>query len=616
MSDPQDRTSLFESPDDDTSSGGKRGGKLGLIIGGVVIVLLLIAGAAAALVIFGGGAVQEVVQHRESNIPALLGTDTLVYGTITPALGDLPNVARLRDAYPELFVTEDPEAANEQLSEYDIRFEEDIQPWLGTEVAFAVGGFNDLVALSEYMEANPEGNPFAEQGYAMALAASTNDEAAQAFLEKVRMGAAEQDGMEFAEVEHNGVTIYEQTNPEEGQVPLAMAVARGHVIGATSADAIISFIDRPEESADTLSNSARFEQVRSNQPENTIGYIYIDMQPIVNQMLSSEEFQQELEAELPPDQLEQFRTQIESAEAIGGVSLSIAIEADGVAFDSIFTLDTEQLDEEAQELVETASQPVDASRLERISSDALALSTFAIPSEFQEQFMEGFSAQPGAEEALQDLNTQLGIDLEQDFLSWFHGPGSLVFLPGEEIAGMDVTLPATGYFALQVEDVAAAEAGMSEIATMLETQAGGMATFESATVGGVDWQAIANPVDPASTVGGYAFIDGEFVLAVGNTAMTSAAGEVSTPISDDNRFQTVSGYLPNPNSGIFYLDVQDVIAAVEAAGVSPTTPEEEEFLQNVRPIRAIGASNAAGLSDEGVGRSRLFIYIEAPEGGE
>jgi hypothetical protein len=616
MSDPQDRASLFDSPEDDDASGGKGGGKLGLIIGGVVVLLLLLAGGAAAAFFWGRGAVQEVVQHRESNIPALLGSDTLVYGTITPALGDLPNVARLQDAYSELFVAENPEAANEQLSEYGIRFEEDIQPWLGTELAFAVGGINDFVAMSQYMDENPEGNPFAEQGYALALAASTNDEAAQAFLAKLRTGLSEQDGAEFAETEHNGVTIYEQTNPEEGQMPLVLAVARGHVIGATSTEAIIQLIDRPEQAADTLDSNARFERVRAAQPENTIGYIFADLQPVMAQLVDSEEFQQELEAELPPEQLEQLRDQIDSVAALGGVSLSIAIEGEGVAFDGIFTLDVEQLDAETRQMVEAASQPVDASRVEQISSDALALMTFAIPDNFQEQFMQGFNEQAGGEEAMQELNAQLGIDLEQDFLSWFHGPASLVFLPGEEIAGMDVTLPATAYFALSVEDVAAAEAGMGEIATVLEMQAGGMATFESVTVGGADWQAIANPADPTNTVGGYAFIDGEFILAVGNNAMTSAAGEVSRPISEDNRFQTVSSYLPSPNSGIWYFDVQEMIDVAEATGVSPTTPEEEEMIQNVRPIRAIGIAGTPGVNEEGIGRGRIFVYIEAPEEGE
>jgi hypothetical protein len=50
--------------------------------------------------------------------------------------------------------------------------------------------------------------------------------------------------------------------------------------------------------------------------------------------------------------------------------------------------------------------------------------------------------------------------------------------------------------------------------------------------------------------------------------------------------------------------------------MGPTTPEEEEAMQNLRPIRAIGASIAAGISDDGTVRSRLFIYIEAPEEGE
>jgi hypothetical protein len=602
MTNPEERASLFDPPPSGSQppkkggngGGGKRGMVTGLIIGAVVLVVLCIAGVAAAIFL-GGPQVAEVVEQRASSIPAIVGSDTQVYGSITPALSDIPNVARLQEAYPELFIEEDPEAANEQLEEIGLNFEEDIQPWLGAEASFAIGGIEDYEALGQALD-QEDFEATSEQVDMMAIIASRDNEAAAAFLDKL-MTNLEDEGFAVSEETYNEVTIYEGT---EDEASFYAALAQGNVVFANNSRSIEGIIDRDPEGSDNLASSDRFQNLRASQPENAIGYIYIDgamFSEISNQM------RDQIEADMGPDMTEQLEQQLAALEAFQAIGLSISVESEGVAFDTTLNMDLDELDEDIQEMIESSSEPVSADRVDAISEDALTFITFRIPGTFKESFMQGFNAQPGAEEARADLEQQLGLDLEEDFLDWFVGAGSLVILPGE-MAG-DIQLPATGYFAFDSENQDAAESAMENIAEVFEMNVGLM--FESEEIGGADWQVIQNP-GTGDVLGGYTFIEGELFIAIGSSAVASASGDIPGPISETSAFEAVYNNLPVPNSGYFYINLEEVTSLAEDMGAT-ADPDAEEVINNLESVPAIGAASQPGLDEEGVNRSRLFFYI-------
>lgn len=618
MSDPQERASLFEPPDDNGDDMPRKGNPL-ILIGLVVALLLvlLIGGGLVAAMVFGnqlGSAIQGAVEHRESNIPTLLSEDTQVYGSITPALGDVPNVARLQAAFPEAFVAENPETANDQLAEIGLNFEEDIQPWLGPEVGFAVSGLDDIEALMELSEQSPSPDSIppgmlSEQVGMTILASSTNDEAAQAFLAKLRTNLEEQEGMEFAESEYNGVTIYEQTVTTEEEIPLVFALAKGTVMFSNQLAAIQAIVDREENAEDSLANNERYQQLREAQPDNAIGFIYIDGQMFGD--LMDQALEQEETGDLPPAQLERLEEQMQSLQAFQSMGFSIAIEPEGLAFDVVAIANVEEFDERTASTVEASSVPVAATRLENISGEALALITARIPDNFGEEFMRSFEEAGGGDEMIAEINQQMGIDLEQDFLDWFHGEISLVILPGQQFG--DVSSPATGYFAIQPGDREAAESGIENIASAIEMQMGGFLVFETTSVANTDWQAIADP-STGEVAAGYGFVEDDLVIAFGTNAMEAAVTGSEDPITTNERFSAVMSSLPEPNTGVFYIDITDTITVIDEAGVGTTPPEVEEAQERIEPLQAAGASAEPGFNDEGVAHTRLFVYIAPVEG--
>ncbi len=594
----EERSSMFDPPPEPPAKKGMSRGLLFGIIGCVTLLVLIGVGVAvgglAGLSLLG-----EVAQQRQSNIPALLSEDTQIYGSITPALSDIPNIARIQNAYPELFEDGRPSGLDEQLAELGLNFEEDIQPWIGPEASFAVSGVTDFQMLAQAME---ESDDSADELFKVAdvalIISARDDNAAQAFLQKLRTGIEGQ-GDTVLETTHNNVTIYHEEAPTD-RAPAAFALVKGNVVFASKLELLQQMIDRDPAGSDTLAANQRFQNLRANQPADAIGYIYIDGRFVGEGVTQTTE---EAILDMPADSAERLSQQLENIQAVQAVGLSISVEETGVGFDATVTADVEQVDEESQEMLEAAREPVDASRLESISGDSLALMTFKIPPGFKDQVLEGFRSQPDGEESLEEMEAQTGLNLEKDVLDWLVGDVSLVILPGDQMG--DVTFPAAGYLAITSENPESAEAGMAKIADVIEQSIN--MPFTSETIGGADWQVLAEP-SSGQIFGGYGFIGDDVVIAFGNSAMESVTDESDTPITENAMFTAVTNNLPDPNGGVFYFDVQEMVALGDSLGTS-MSPEEEEARQNMEAIGAIGAAGQPGLNDQGVGQARLFVYI-------
>ncbi|ACL26379.1 hypothetical protein [Chloroflexus aggregans] len=112
----------------------KRRSSLPLIIGSVIVGLLLIVIGTSALAF-------NLLSQRASAIPELLPAETQIYAAITPNLSDLPNIDRLRRAFPETFDYQNTDETADFLQEcFGVTFAEDIAPWIGAEAAVTFYG--------------------------------------------------------------------------------------------------------------------------------------------------------------------------------------------------------------------------------------------------------------------------------------------------------------------------------------------------------------------------------------------------------------------------------------------------------------------------------------------
>jgi hypothetical protein len=374
---------------------------------------------------------------------------------------------------------------------------------------------------------------------------------------------------------------------------------------ASNAGVLTDMIDRDGGGEDTLEKNARFQAVKAALPSTAAGYVFVDGELLGEATVAS--FRQSAES-LPPEQVEQLERQVENARAIQGLGASVSVIASGVQFDTAMSMDLTQLDEDARAQIEQARTPVDAARLGAVSEDAVGVMTFHIPPSFKDQVLEAIRLQPDGEAQLESFEQEVGINLEEDLLSWLSGDASLVVLPGEQLG--DTRLPATGYLAIRPSDRDAAERGMQKIAEALQEASAGSAVFEERSIGGAEWQIVTADPQGEQVLGGYGFVSDDLVVAFGTNALEGAAGGAEAPISNEATFKSVSETLVTPNGGVVYINVEQAIDAMRDADALPSDFDDSEAGENLKPIKAIGASGAPGVDDQGVARARMVIYID------
>ena len=575
-------------PSDTPAPGGGRR-NLPLIIGGVAIVLIII-------IAVGGVMAWRALSSRPNSIPQLLAGDTQIYAAITPNLSDLPNIDRLRKAFPETLDYQNSTDTNKQLMDLmGVDVKTDIMPWIGTEMAVAVSGlpFNTLFDPNG---ASVSGDTTQIEKAQVTLVLTSRDEkAAQAFLDKQR-AYREGKGQKFTSSQAQGTTIYAQQGSDPSPI-VAFGLVRGNVIFSTSSDLIAAIATRDTNGKDTLAVNPRFQQVLAALPAGHLGFVFIDGAPLASAIsANSDKFVGQLQGATA----DRLREQIKSAAALQGIGLSISVLADGVAFDALAQVDRAKLSQASLDQIKELSDPVNADRVGRIGSDALSALSFRLPASLGAQIREAIDSTPDAKAQVATMEQEFGIDLNRDLLDWLQGEGTIVLTPGEEILGSPS--PVTGYFALKPNDKAAAQDGMKRIATAIDKAGGGMLSLREEQLGGVAWQVFG----PGQQVAvGYTFIGDDLVIGVGPKTLAAVSVPAKAPLSGIAAYQAGIKAVPAPNGGLIYVNLPNILTLAKSLDAF-SDPTVEDRL---KPFKAITAAGAPGIDDKGVSRGRLYFVI-------
>ncbi|NTW00749.1 MAG: DUF3352 domain-containing protein [Oscillochloris sp.] len=571
----------------DTPPQGGNRRTLMLLIGGGVLALILIA--VGAVVLAG-----QLFTKRPNSIPQLLAGDTQIYAAITPNLSDLPNIERLRQAFPEAVDYQNDESVNKQLKEsLGVTFNEDVAPWIGTEVAFAISGipFDDML--------NPEAaalgeSPDITNSKVVFVLTSRDEKAAQAFLDKQRQ-FREGKGEQFTSSQAEGATIYARQGGDPSPIA-AFGLVRGNVIFATNSDLITAIATRDANGKDTLAASTRYQQVLAALSADRLGFVFVNGEPMAQALQANRD---QFVAELPEATANQLLEQLKSVDALQGVGFSFSVLADGVAFDAITVFDRAGLSQATLDQLKEAGNPVSTERVGSVSADALAAVSFRLPSTFGEQIRQNIESTPDAAEQVAMMEEQFNIDLDRDLFSWLEGEGTLVLMPGEEIAGSP--LPVTGYIAIKPSDAAAAKDGMGRIMAAIDKASEGQLGLHEETIGGVAWQAFGVADEVA---GGYGFVGDDLVIGIGLKTLETVASPAK-PLSGEPVYQLGTKVLPAPSASLMFVNLPSIVSLMEeqAAFDDPTVTER------LKPFKAITGGVTPGIDDKGVSSGRLFFVI-------
>ncbi|ACL26523.1 DUF3352 domain-containing protein [Chloroflexus aggregans] len=569
------------------SSTEPRRSPLFLIIGGLVI--------GGLLIIVGGGAlVWSMINQRGSAIPELLPAETQIYAAITPNLSDLPNIDRLRRAFPETFDYQNTDQTSDFLQErFGVTFADDIAPWIGAEVAVAVYGLpiEQLSAVVGELSNpfNPPAtlNPLEDADLrntnVLLIVAVRDQRAAQAFLDKQRT-FREAQGERFTNSTTNGVTIYESESDETAFA--AFALARNMVVFANNATSISTLIEQRSETA--LARSAQFQAVSQRLPTDRIGTIYLAGDGLAR-------FIDSLFASGSLDETVPMLADMQSAaQAMQGVGFTMAVIESGLRFDAVTVFDRNRLSNALREQLGSLRPTVSPERAGDVSSTAIGVFSFGIPADWGQRLRDQLEAEPETANALRDLEDSLNISLDRDLFSWFHGEGVIALLPIDS-----VELPVGGYFALRVADRSAAERGMQRLIELAEDLTG--IRTGTTSLGRTQVQAF----EEGDLFFGYGFNGNDLVIAVGRPAMEAAFG-VEQKLSSVATYANALKAMPSPNGGVLYIN----LTAARRWFNQTNDPIDPELEQRLAPFTAITSSGTVGIDDRGVMRGTLLLSIE------
>lgn len=572
-----------------------RAGRIALFVGlGIVIVLLGIGGAAYALA--------GRFFSAQRNTPALLPADTQLYVSINPNLSAYAGAKRLQEAYQQT----DPEAVddfNKQLEDQlGVNFKDDIQPWLGLEMAFAVSGLKDVdPGMSDAAALSKDAN-------ATVLLASTDNTKAEQFLAKVRSKAETERQQTFNDEDYKGTNITINQGDEGGSINGAYAIVRDNVVLASNAQLIKDMIDRNGSTQNTLAESADYKATIAGLPNDGIGYLYIAGEFL--RTVTQKSFDEQLN-NLPVDS-SALRDQVELQRniigAFQGIGVALSVPAEGVQFDTAVKFDAAKLNDKAKAQFAATRVQVSDALLKGIASDALGVYAVPLPDTLRTQLAELIKSLPDADQQIAALEEQFDINLEKDVLSWISGELAVVIMPGDAQAqGSLSSAPVTGYLVLRSKDMPAAEQGLGKIAKALETVAD--IQFTAQDVGGAQWQTVSDP-ESSDVLGGYGFINNAVVFGFGQSAMSAAAGANSKSLVDDTRFKAAQSKSYSPTGALLYADVQDAItSAAEFQGQTRAEFDATEAGKALKPIESIQISGEPGVSEAGMLRGRLFVAV-------
>lgn len=564
---------------------------------GFALVVALAAGVAiAAFVGFR-------LFQRGTEIPSMLDSNTHAYITFTPNLKDVPNIEKLSAAFPEL-VSEGEDGYQASFDEFltetlSMTFEEDIAPWVGTEIGVAFTF--DESFLDQFGELAGGATPppleeAADIGDAYWIVQSRDDAKLNEFVSNFNAKYEADDG-ELTTTEHNGVTIYQMVLDESEfttGIEVAYAVIKSHLVITNAPEGLPLMIDRTEE--ESLATLPAFQRIKDTIPESAIAYAFYNGS-FYQEFWAS--FTESMPAGAPIPGLEAAQESIDALEA-GGIALTV--EESGLRFEIMTAMDLTVLSEETRLQLEDAQVAVGTDLASLVGEGAVLMANARLPQSFSEQFMQSFATNPEALETLEAFESDTGINVEEDILRWLVGDFVLAMLPGS-----NETLPVSGYLRLRSEQPDAAKAGVDKLIEAL-LQGAPESPFEEQMIEGVEWMVLPDPSGTALPFAGYAFVESDLIVALGTPAMTET-GERGNALLESEIYRAATQGLPENNTGIFYLNIKDIVVLVD-----DLAPEvmDSDIKARLDPFVAVAGAYQAGLPEDGIMRGELFIHIVPP----
>ena len=512
-------------------------------------------------------------------VPSLMPANTAFYASVKTDIRDLEGFKHLADVYGDLPEFEEAWEGflDEMESGTEISFEEDILSWLGPEVAI---GFTDVDWITQ-----------GDQPTLILAAQTTNTKASDAFLEKLRE-QLEDDGYNVDEETYKNVRYYVQNVDSEWDTPIVFGTVKKFVILAMDEGVMQEVIDAAQDKSETLAKAQGYTELMGALPKDAVAYVFLDAAGMMDAMVES----------LGDEGIDLPRETVEQLEGFQALGLAVGVDKEGVQIDFAAVFEVDALSPET--LDSLATKPSAHRILNQIPSDAVAFISGQNLAAGWKNLVANVRENPDAREQLDDIADELGIQVDEELLSWLSGEFAIALIEASAMGG-DISFGAYGIS--EVSDLELAQATLQEIADALGELL--FFEFEEQSISGVEMQVLIEPYEE-EILFGYGFADKHLILGFTEDALEQAVADDVKPIADDEVFKVVKGRLPSQTSSYIYINVE---AGRRLLYKSLDEWDREDFDETVgpflKPVVALGMAASPVDKSKGVTRSTLFIYI-------
>ena len=404
---------------------GERGGHSLLLI----MVIVLIVGAVTA----GGLSVYSLLREEvppSEQTSKFLPADTQIYFSLNLRPGN-DQLRKFRDILARFrqhpnFQSKLDELLDNAKVETGVDLEEDVLPWLGPELAIA---FVDVVGSA--VGAATGGAPLV-----VAMLGTSDPVQALSVLQDWTRYLAQEEGLKFATETYEGFTVFSEQDDDQHYV-----VMEDYVLFATDRELLEDTIDRVRDDNTTgsLYASPRFQRARDALPDPRFSTMYLDSGAVWK------DARLQLGDTLPAQVRRQFNDLIPEWVTVSGslldmgTKLVVSYAAPKEALETPIPANSQAsarlLPPDALAYVSFAVEPSLDELRKQLGDQKISelgpdpYETEAVASELGIDIDEESTLGHVLDQLLDRFKEALGLDLEQDFLSWMTGEFSLALLP-------------------------------------------------------------------------------------------------------------------------------------------------------------------------------------------
>jgi hypothetical protein len=508
----------------------------------IAAALVLVLGTAVGVGVYFFIQIQSL-SHPPEETAKFLPMETSLYVSMNlrPGEGQLMKARDILDVFKDnpKFEEKLEELYGDIEEEIGINVEEDLFPWLGPEIAIAIPTLEGIDETPEFV----------------AFIGATDTAAAESFLRKLIAFAEESNGTEYEEGVTRGYLTF-VVDPSDDVSAHPIALTDDYIVIATGAETLESALDRMDSGQDqdrpSLFDNPGFQEAREAAESPRFGIMYVDIAGIIDQL--GEDIDQlggSFDEEIV-DSLRDFSDQLPDF-----IVASSSFIDKGIRVSTSFDYPTQD-----QLFVPASTNSVGSAG--RVPEDTVALLSFVGVQDVWERFRDEVTDLPGLDldEALDEIEADIDIDIEEDILSWMTGELAFaMLLPGGVSFSLD-EIHANVY--VEFDDRAKALSSMEKIQAAVED---GGVELSVVDVEGTD-AVVMNMGDgqgPLNLMPGYVVLDDYVVIGTTLTSLRQAveAGRGNIPsLRESSAFSRPLAAAGNSTDFMIYGNIRRIIKEV------------------------------------------------------